>query len=80
MPLNVTYSTGQKSSLTLADIDELYAATRDWDRSTRITISVDKGYNQLDPGGVTMSVTQDPRKNNQPKNATRDGGRPVEFL
>lgn len=61
MPLKITFSTGQKPSITLKDIRELHAATRDWSEDTRVAVNVDRGYNQLDPGGVTISCSQDPR-------------------
>lgn len=61
MPLNVTFSTGMKSSITLKDIRELYSATRDWNEDTRVDVNVDRGYNQLDPGGTTITCTHDAR-------------------
>lgn len=61
MPLNITFSTGQKSSITLKDIRELHSATRDWHENTRVDLNVDRGYNQLDPGGTTITCSQDQR-------------------
>lgn len=76
MPLDITYSTGNKSTLTLQDIEDIYLGTRDWDRTTPIQV---RHYSdQRDGSYSNITVKQDPRKNNQPKGSS--GSRGNEFL
>ena len=65
VPLNVQYSTGTKSQITLADLRELVSETEGWSDATVVRVSVDKGYNQLDPGGTSISVAKSPRLENK---------------
>lgn len=76
MPLEITYSTGIKAQLTLQDIEDIYKNTFSWDRTTPVRVS--SSSNQRDGSSVSMTVTQDPRKNNQPKGSS--GSRGNEFL
>jgi hypothetical protein len=69
VPLDVTYSTGSKRTLTLQDIEDIYLGTRDWDRTTPIQV---RHYDsQRDGSSSSITVKMDPRKNNAPKPAKR---------
>ena len=79
MPLNVEYSTGSVSKLTLADVRALVAATQDWDPATEVKVS--RYDSQRDGSSSSMSVKLNPRLDNAPKQTTCSyGGRPDEFL